>query len=354
MRLRALAVTVAGLTALATPSASAATTNDPLAGQQWGLDQIHAEQAWQTSTGAGQVIAVVDTGVDLGHPDLQSQLVPGATFACGGAPAPCGNGDWVGGDGVGQDTDVHGTHVAGIAAAAANNGIGGAGVAPDAKIMPVKVLENGSGAFSEIGAGIRYAADNGANVINLSLGAQPGTQLLTLLGIEADAKDAIEYARSKGVVVVASAGNETAPLCDTPAWEKGALCIAATDREEKKASYSNFGLKLDMKAVSAPGGAGDDVCADDVISTVPRGMGTPKCGQPDYDALAGTSMAAPMVAGAAALLTAQGRSVDQVEQVLMDTAHTPGSDNTGQFSLLTGHGVIDAAAAVNAPVVPQP
>ena len=216
MRLRALAITVAGLTALATPSASAANTNDPLAGQQWGLDQIHAEQAWQTSTGAGQVIAVVDTGVDLGHPDLQSKLVPGATFTCGGAPGPCGNGDWLGGDGVGQETDVHGTHVAGIAAAAANNGVGVAGVAPDAKIMPVKVLENGSGQFAEIGAGIRYAADHGANVINLSLGAQPGAQLLTLLGIQAEAKEAIDYAREKGVVVIASAGNETSLLCDTP------------------------------------------------------------------------------------------------------------------------------------------
>ncbi|GAA3353338.1 S8 family serine peptidase [Saccharopolyspora gregorii] len=352
MRLRALAITVAGLTALAAPSASAATTHDPLAGAQWGLDQIHAEQAWQTSTGAGQVVAVVDTGVDLDHPDLRSQLVPGATFTCGGGPAPCGNGDWRGPDGVGQDTDVHGTHVAGIAAAAANNGVGGAGVAPDAKIMPVKVLEDGQGDFAEIGAGIRYAADHGADVINLSLGAQPGSQLLTLLGLQAQAKDAVEYARDKGVVVIASAGNETAPLCDTPAWERGAMCVAATDRAEKKASYSNFGLKLDFKAVAAPGGAGDGTCEGDIVSTVPRGTGT-KCGDADYDALAGTSMAAPMVTGVAALLTAQGRTAEQVEQALIDTAHAPGSDKTGQFSLLTGHGVIDAAAAVAQPI-PQP
>ena len=349
MRLRALVATVAGVTALAAPTASAADTTDPLASQQWGLDQIHASDAWNNSTGAGQTIAVVDTGVDLGHPDLQSQLVPGATFACGGGPAPCGDGDWRGPDGAGQETDIHGTHVSGIAAAAANNGVGGAGVAPDAKIMPVKVLENGSGSFADIGAGIRYAADNGANVINLSLGAPPGSQLLTLLGLNADAKDAVAYAREKGVVVVASAGNETAPLCDTPSWEQGAMCVAASDRGEQRANYSNFGLKLDMKAVTAPGGAGDKVCADDIIATVPRGMGTPKCGQPDYDALAGTSMAAPHVSGLAALLTAQGRSADQVEKALMDTAHAPGSNETGKYDLQYGHGIVDAAAATAAP-----
>lgn len=352
MRLRALIATVAGFTALATPAATAASTTDPLANQQWGLDQVHAQDAWNASTGSGATIAVVDTGVDLDHPELKDQLVPGATFACGGAPAPCGNGDWRGGDGVGQPDDVHGTHVSGIAAAAADNGVGGAGVAPGAKIMPVKVLENGSGSFKDIGAGIRYAADHGANVINLSLGSTPGSQLLTLLGISADAKEAVSYAREKGVVVVASAGNETSPLCDSPAWEQGAMCVAASDRAEQLASYSNFGLKLDMKAVTAPGGAGDKVCENNIISTVPRGSGKGSCGMPDYESMAGTSMAAPHVSGVAALLAAQGRNADQVEQAIMGTAHEPGGTATGKQSVLYGHGVVDAAAAVNTPVGP--
>lgn len=352
MRLRALLATVAGLTAMATPAATAASTTDPLTSQQWGLDQIHAQDAWGASSGSGATIAVVDTGVDFDHPDLKDQLVPGATFACGGAPAPCGNGDWRGGDGVGQPDDVHGTHVSGTAAATTDNGVGGAGVAPDAKVMPVKVLENGSGSFKDIGAGIRYAADNGANVINLSLGAKPGTQLLTLLGVSAEAKEAVAYAREKGVVVIASAGNETAPLCDSPSWEKGAMCVAASDREEKLATYSNFGMKLDMKAVTAPGGAGDKVCENSIISTVPRGSGKGSCGMPDYEGMSGTSMAAPHVSGAAALLVAQGRNADQVDQALINTARKPGTGETGQVSLQYGHGIVDAAAAVNTPVAP--
>lgn len=352
MRLRALitASAVVSMSILATTTASAdtASTNDPLNAQQWGLDQVHAEQAWAASTGKGQVIAVVDTGVDLNHPDLRSQLVPGATFAgCGEQPAPCGNGDWKGVDGVGQETDKHGTHVAGIAAAATNNGTGIAGVAPDAKIMPIKALEDGSGTFDEIGAGIRYAADNGADVINLSLGSGIGTQLLTLLGLQTGAKDAIAHAQEQGVSVIASAGNQTAPLCATPAWETGALCVTATDPEEQRASYSNLGITPDAKVVSAPGGHGSETCQQDVLSTVPSGLGTRQgCGNAEYDALAGTSMSAPHVAGVAALLSAQGRNAAQVEEALINTAREPGTDELGSYDPLYGHGIVDAAAAV--------
>ncbi|MER7014397.1 S8 family serine peptidase [Saccharopolyspora sp. NPDC000359] len=340
-----------GLSVLATQSTATAQAGDPLSEKQWGLAQLRAPEAWATSTGAGQVIAVVDTGVDLGHPELAPKLVPGATFAgCGEQPAPCGNGDWRGVDGVGQPTDVHGTHVAGIAAAAAGNGIGIAGVAPDARIMPVKALEDGSGTFAEIGAGIRWAADNGADVINLSLGALPGSQVLTLLGLTTETKDAIAYAREKGVVVVASAGNETAPLCDTPSWEPGALCVAATDPAELHSVYSNLGIKLDTKAVAAPGGSSLQGCDGDVWATVPRGAGSPECGQGDYDSLAGTSMAAPHVAGVAALLGAQGRDADGIEQALLRTARTPLLGTRGLFTPLYGYGIVDAAAAVQQPL----
>lgn len=351
MRMRTLiTASVIGLALAASQAPASAAGGDPLSDKQWGLAQLHAPEAWASSTGAGQTIAVVDTGVDLGHPELAGKLVPGATFACGGGPAPCGDGDWKGADGVGQQPDVHGTHVSGIAAAETDNGTGIAGVAPDAQIMPIKALEDGSGTFADIGAGIRYAADHGANVVNLSVGALPGSQLLTILGQETATKDAIAYARERGVVVVASAGNETAPLCDTPAWEKGAMCVAATDKSEMKAPYSNLGINPDQKAVAAPGGAGTGNCDDDVWSTVPRGMGSPECGQKNYDALAGTSMAAPQVAGVAALLGAQGRDANGVEQALMETARTPITEERGSYSPFYGYGIVDAAAAAAQPM----
>src|SRR3712207_6263836 len=170
----ALALTAAGVLA-ASVLAPANASNDPLWDRQWGPQQVRADQAWATSTGAGTVIAVVDSGVDLSHPDLQGKLVAGTTtIGCAKGQTTCGNGDWKGVDGVGQANDTHGTHVAGIAAAATNNGIGIAGVAPDAKIMPVKVLEDGSGDSGAISAGIVWAADHGADVINLSLGIAIG------------------------------------------------------------------------------------------------------------------------------------------------------------------------------------
>ncbi|GGM41232.1 hypothetical protein GCM10012275_10310 [Longimycelium tulufanense] len=335
---------------LITPAA-AASTSDPLSDRQWGLDQIRAERAWETSTGAGVVIAVVDTGVDLTHPDLRTKLVAGATFVgCGKRPAPCGDGDWKGVDGVGQPSDVHGTHVAGIAAARTNNRTGVAGVAPDAKVMPVKVLEDGTGSFDDIAKGIRWSVDHGAEIINLSLGALPGVQALVLTGVLSDVQEAISYASDRGVAIVAAAGNEAAPLCDTPSFDRGALCVAATDRNELKAWYSNLAFKLDNKVVAAPGGAGLRNCNDNVWSTVPQGTGSDSCGQADYDAFAGTSMAAPHVAGVAALLYAQGRDLADVENALLTTARNPLLLGLrGVPTLLYGRGIVDAEAAVAAP-----
>ena len=141
---RAVAATasVIALMAVSAPT-STATTNDPLRDKQWGLDQIHAEAAWPTSTGAGAVVAVVDTGVDLRHPDLAGQLVRGATFTgCKAGKRPCGNGDFRGPDGK-NNGDEHGTHVAGIVAAATNNGIGVAGVALDDDLVVDDIYEAG-------------------------------------------------------------------------------------------------------------------------------------------------------------------------------------------------------------------
>ena len=346
----ALATGLLSATVLTQPAHAA--TNDPLSAGQWGLAQVHAEQAWPSSTGAGAVIAVVDTGVDLQHPDLQGKLVTGATFACGGKPGPCGNGDWKGPNGVGDSSDEHGTHVSGIAAAATGNGLGIAGVARDAKIMPIKVLEAGSGSFEDIAAGIRYAADHGANVINLSLGAMPGVQVLTYTGVISDTTDAVAYARSKNVVVVAAAGNDfQVPLCGTPAFEDGALCVTSTDKREAPSAFSNNGIKPDLMAVAGPGGSLLPICGEDVVSTVPAGTGrSAACGYgTSYDEYAGTSMATPHVAGVAALLFAQGRSDENVLQTLLTTSRQPVTGTTGVFTPQYGFGIVDAAAGVKAP-----
>lgn len=349
----ALALPLALASVLLQTGAAQAATDDPLRDLQWGLDQVRAEQAWTTTKGAGAVVAVVDTGVDFSHPDLRANLLQGATFTgCQGA-SPCGNGDFRGPDGQ-NNGDEHGTHVAGIVAAVAGNGLGVAGTAPDAKILPVKVLEDGSGSFEDIAAGIRWSADNGADVINLSLGALPGAQALTLTGLESSVTEAIAYANSLGVSVIAAAGNSATALCNTPAFEPGALCVASTDRNEAKSWFSELPNKADLKAVSAPGGAGLLSCEDDIVSTVPLGTGSAGCGQKDYDFYAGTSMATPHVAGVAALLFAQGRTLAEVEAALLDTARQPGTDVRGVYSPVFGWGIVDAAAAVATPVTAPP
>lgn len=353
MRLaRPAAIAAAAVMALALTAApaNAAAPNDPLYADQYGPQQVHAEQAWATSTGAGTVIAVVDSGVDLTHEDLSAKLVPGATFiACNPS---CGNGDWKGPDGVAQAPDNHGTHVAGIAAAVTGNGIGIAGVARDAQIMPVKVLEDGSGSYEDIGAGVRWAADNGADVINLSLGGLQGTQLLTLLGLETSLQDAILYAKGQGVAVVAAAGNDSVPLCNSPGFDEGVLCVVSTDKRELRSVFSSGPIRPDLNAVSAPGGSLLPVCGEDIVSTVPAGTSASgaTCGYGDnYDEFAGTSMASPHVAGVAALLAAQGRSVDNIYSTLRTTARTPVTGLRGVFTPVYGYGIVDAAAAVAAP-----
>jgi serine protease len=346
----AAAATVAAVVALPASPAAAA-TNDPLYAHQYGPQQVHAEQAWATSTGAGTVIAVVDTGVDLTHEDLQGKLVAGATFVS--CNPSCGNGDWKGPNGVGEADDAHGTHVAGIAAAATNNGVGIAGVAPDAKVMPVKVLENGSGTFEDIAAGIRWATDHGADVINMSLGAIQGVQALVITGVESSVQDAVTYAVNHGVAVIAAAGNDSVPLCNTPGFDSGTLCVTATDKREAPAAYSSGAVKPDLNAVAAPGGSAAPICGEDIVSSVPAGTSASgaTCGYGNaYDEYAGTSMATPHVSGVAALLAAQGRSVRNIYDALTKTARTPGSTARGVFTTQYGWGIVDAAAAVAYPI----
>jgi subtilisin family serine protease len=309
--------------------------NDPLFPRQWALDQVNAPEAWaRGATGAGTTVAVVDTGVDLRHPDLSSKLVAGYDFVAGTGDCPPGP----------QDENGHGTHVAGTAAAVTNNGIGVAGVAPDAQIMPVRVLDaDGSGASEDVAAGIVWAADHGAEVINLSLGELPIVGQLEPLNEEIEA--AVTHAWDQGSLVVAAAGNESFPLCSYPSFADHALCVAATDSRGLPTYYSNFPVNRTMLAFRAPGGVGSVFCEDDedVWSTMWPGSDLDCTGSGSisgYDTLAGTSMASPQVAGVAALLSGQGLTNQQIVDRLKAT-----SSNHGAYDPVMGYGIVDADAA---------
>jgi type VII secretion-associated serine protease mycosin len=286
---------------------------------QWNLPQIEAPYAWTLSTGSGDVIvAVLDTGVDLDHPDLQGKTVSGF--------------DFVNNDSDASDDEGHGTHVAGIVAARTNNSQGVAGVSWESKIMPVKVLDwSGGGTHSEIAEGIRWAADHGAHVINLSLGGESGSTTL---------QNAINYAYNQGVLVVASAGNsyqEGNPVI-YPAAYPHVVAVAATGDQDEHASYSETGSYVD---VAAPGGnptSGWDSNPNHwIMSTYLGGSG--------YAQVVGTSQAAPHVAGLAALVWSVSSSLsnDQVEQIIEETAVDLG--DSGRDDVF-GYGRIDAYSAL--------
>jgi subtilisin family serine protease len=312
-------------------SPTASGPNDPLLDRQWGLSQIKAARAWNRGAlGAGTTIAIVDTGVDLNHPDLKDKLLPGVDMVTDETCTPGA-----------QDLNGHGTHVAGIAAASTNNGIGVAGTAPSASILPVRVLDStGSGTGEDISNGIKWAADHGAQVINLSLGND--VPLLDLTGIG----PAVDYAWSHGAVIVAAAGNSTLPLCGYPAASAHAICVAATDSSGFPASYSNFPLRLDGGvAVRAPGGDGSGTCDNaDIWSTYwpgASGADAEACPPKGYEPLAGTSMATPFVSGIAAMLRGAGLSNQQVLDCLKRT-----SSNGGSYDPVWGYGIVNADAAV--------
>lgn len=346
-KLRALAaVSVAALALSAAPVGAA--TTDPYRPQQWGLDRIQAEQAWPVSNGSGVTVAVVDTGVDLTHPDLQANLV---TFSDADMVEPNGTCTKAPGkngartctqDGA-QDKNGHGTHVAGIVAAVTNNGTGVAGVAPGAKVLPVRVLDaDGSGTTDQIASGIRYAADKGAKVINLSLGFLSGVgEVVRVTGGLAPVYQAIDYAWGKGAVIVFAAGNDAVPLCAEPAAHPRVLCVGSTDRNDVRSWFSNSDATLTKYYVMAPGGSALS-CSGDVLSTYLRGAGS-FCAEDGYEALAGTSMAAPHVAGVAALLSAKGLGNQAIIDCIIansDDLGTPGRDP------VYGYGRVNATKAV--------
>ena len=303
---------------LAVACATALAAADPRRGEQWGLDMIGAGQAHARATGAGAVVAIVDSGVKADHPDLAGRVLPGR--------------DFVEGDDTPQDENGHGTHVAGIVAATSDNGLGVASVAPAAKILPVRVLgADGSGTADDVRKGIDYAVAQGADVINLSLGED--VPLRALLGEEDDVDAAIGAALDKGVVVAAAAGNSGFPVCSTPGGRGRMLCVGAVDRSRSKTLYSNYG---DGLAISAPGGGDLPVAGEGILSTWNDG---------DYAELAGTSQATPHVAGAAALLVSLGVSGQAAAELLLRTAADAGEPGPDPDY---GAGILNAGAAVAA------
>jgi serine protease len=294
-----------------------AVASDPLRPQQWGLTRLSAEKAWEIGPASAELVAVLDTGVDAAHPDLTSVVVPGRDLVASGTAT--------------TDPHGHGTHVAGVVAAVAGNGIGGAGLAQGARILPVRVLDaTGWGNDATVAQGIVWAVDNGATVVNLSLGGPHSSSLLSA---------AIDYAVQRDVVVVAASGNsgqDGDPVL-YPAATPGVIAVGAVGQSDSHPAWSSTGSHL---AVSAPGVG--------IVSTVPGG---------GHQSWSGTSMAAPFVAAAAALLNTAEPALTpaQVRTRFMETAQDAGAAG---HDPLFGAGIVDVVAAraagVPAPVAPAP
>lgn len=343
---RAPAAAVAFVSVVVLLVASAGTagaTNDTYFSRQWALEQIKAPQAWSRSTGSGITIGIVDTGIDLAHPDLAGQIA--VTADCVGHPCTPGGG---------QDLHGHGTIVSGIAAAATNNGRGIAGVAPDARLAVARVLSStGEGRVDDINNGIRWVVDNGAKVVNLSVG-DPNYLVASVLGTPL--RSGIEYAWSKGAVPVLASGNYATGVGTVGTENYGnldALVVGATDRSGAVPAYSSAVGNAKWGLV-APGGLGAGGADDNIISTFPLGIGA---GATGYASSAGTSMAAPHVAGAIALLLAQGMTpTAAVNRLLATLDKVPcGAGCQGRLNVAAAVGADGAPLPTAAPTTaPRP
>lgn len=283
--------------------------NDPFYQRyQWNLPMIGMERGWEISRGSNQVIvAVVDTGVDLRHPDFRNQLVTGYNVL-NGSNRPF-------------DDNGHGTHVAGIIAARTNNQNGIAGMNWNSKLMAVKAIgADGSGTAFDIAEGIRWAVDHGARVINLSVGNYTPSAAL---------REACKYAYSKNVILVAASGNDNTDQPSYPAAYPEVLSVAAVDHQKHRAEFSNFGPYVD---VAAPG---VDIASTYIYS--------------DYAALSGTSMACPHVVGLAALLVSKAPNLNNkdVMNIIQSTATDlgpPGKDSYFGYGLINARAALEKAA----------
>ena len=282
---------------------------DPYVGSEWHLAKIGAPGAWDTTQGAGVTIAILDSGVDGTHPDLQPNLVPGYNVVSSNTDT--------------SDVCGHGTAVAGSAAARSNNGLGVAGVAGQAKIMPIRVATpDASGSCyaysSTIASGITYAADHGARIANISYGPLAGIAAI---------QSAAQYMKNKGGLVFVSAGNNGVDEAITPTTTL--IAVSATDANDAKASWSSYGAFV---ALAAPGAG--------IWTTSKGGI---------YQSWNGTSFASPVAAGVAALMMAAAPTLDgaDIEQVLFASAVDLGA--AGRDPLF-GYGRVDAAAGVKAAI----
>jgi subtilisin family serine protease len=316
--------------------AAQASATDPRIGEQWALQgdaPMGVDTAWRQTTGADVTVAIIDSGIDLGHPDLAPNFWINPGEVPGNGIDDDGNGyvddvhgyDFVDNDGTPQDTNGHGTHVAGIVGARGGNGIGGAGVAWQASLMAIRVLDGQArGTTAAVAAGIRYAVDNGARIVNLSLAGPTSTP---------DLEAAVRYARARGVLIVVAVGNDGADLATAPTYpaaygDDNVLGVAATTRDGGLSSVSDYGPGAD---VAAPG--------EQILATALGG---------GYEWRTGTSMAAPEVAGALILLAAARPDLDANglrDALLAGVRHTGLPVSAGALDVGAAlHGVIDPDA----------
>jgi serine protease len=339
------------------------TPNDTRYSEQWqyfdSVGGLRANTAWDSATGTGVIVAVIDTGYRP-HADLSGQFVGGYDFITDTAIAADGNGRDSDASDPGDSTTAgqcgagepasgsswHGTHVAGTIAAKTNNALGVAGTAFNAKVLPVRVLGKCGGYTSDIADAITWSSGgtvsgvpanaNVAKVINMSLGGGGACDTTT--------QNAINGARSRGTVVIVAAGNESQDASNSsPANCAGVVTVAATTKAGGRAYYSNFGTIVD---VAAPGGDAR-VAGGGILSTLNAGTTTP--GADSYAFYQGTSMATPHVAGVAALMLSKtpGMTPDQIEAKLKSSARAFPASCSG-----CGAGIVDAAAAIGTVVVP--
>jgi len=281
---------------------------------------IKATSAWDETKGSADVtIAIVDTGVDLLHPDLKAKIKSAGR-------------DFVNDDNDATDDNGHGTMVAGVAAADTNNDAGIAGVAWNCRILPVKVIDaSGNGYYDQIVAGIRWAVDNGASVINMSIGGEDAADIM---------RDAVRYAHDKGVVVSAAAGNNGAAVLYPAAYDAYVLAVAATDYSDVRPTWSNAGPQVD---VAAPGVR--------IACPVPTWFWAANGGSSSdvpYAFADGTSMSSPHVAGLAALIAGlkPDLSVDSVMDVIRYSADDVNSSAKRGKDDDIGYGRINMAKAL--------
>jgi len=319
---------------------SIAEPNDPYYPDQWALALVGAPCAWEHTIGSPDVtVAVVDSGVDMHHPDLVDRLRDDGR-------------DFVDGDDDPSDENGHGTNVAGIIAATIDNNEGGVGLAPGVKILPVRVMNaRGAGSDRSIARGIRFAADKGAQVINLSLGA---TLTIDADTVSEQVTSAIRYAQDKGALVIVAAGNDFLPLENAIVGENpDVLVVAATDQNDVKANFSNSGPWI---GITAPG--------VHILSTMPTydvyltsQVPREERFQNNYDYMTGTSQATPLVSAVAALLFSAHPDWDanQVEQAIKDHAADISRQNVSLArDGFLGSGRIDACQALGADLATAP